>query len=284
MKKSLAHLPEAKQAEIIGIAGIIREVINPEMIILFGSYAKGTYVEDRYITKDGTRYEYISDYDFLVVTKENPEKPYILESAIMDRVGRHDPPVNLEIHGMDYINKGLEIGEYFFVDIISEGILLYDKGTVTFAKPRELTPAEKKEKAQRYFDTWFPQAGELIYGTKIYLERDSLRTGAFLLHQATESLYYATLLVFTDYKPKIHNLWRLRKKTKPYSEELFSVFHAETDKKEEHLFDLLKRGYIDARYREDYTITSKELGILIERVGKMIPIVERICKDKIASF
>lgn len=45
------------------------------MIILFGSYARGKYVEDRYISQ-GITYEYISDYDFLVVTKNNPEKSY----------------------------------------------------------------------------------------------------------------------------------------------------------------------------------------------------------------
>src|SRR5690606_21617446 len=105
--------------------------------------------------------------------------------------------------------------------------------------------------------------------------------GAFELHQATESLYYAVLLVFTDYKPKTHNLWKLRKKTKPYSRELFQVFRAETDKHEEYLFDLLKRGYVDARYRTDYVISREELSLLIERVALMVPIVERVCKERI---
>ncbi len=284
MKASLAHLPEPKQSEIVRISEIIREVVNPEKIILFGSYAKGTYVEHRYTAKDGIRYEYISDYDFLVVTKENLEKTYIQENLIMNRADRFNPPVNLEIHDIDYINKGLEIGEYFFVDIVTEGVLLYDTGKVQFAKPRELTAAEKKEKAQRYFDTWFPQASGFINASKFSASDSNLKIAAFLLHQATESLYYATLLVFTDYKPKTHNLWKLRKKTKPYSEDLFSVFRAETDKNEEHLFDLLKRGYIDARYRSDYAITDEELSILIERVTTMVPIVKHICENKIASF
>lgn len=97
-------------------------------------------------------------------------------------------------------------------------------------------------------------------------------------------MYYATLLVFTDYKPKTHNLWKLRKKSKQYSKELFEVFRAETDKHEEHLFDLLKRGYVDARYRSDYVINEEELSVLIERVKLMNPIVERICKERIALF
>ena len=284
MKTTLEHLPEAKQKQILKIVDIIKEVVHPEVIILFGSYAKGTYVEHRYTAKDGITYDYISDYDFLVVTKNNPEKTYVQENKIMDQADKYKPPVNLEIHEIDYINKGLEWGEYFWVDILKEGILLYDKETVKFAEPRELTASEKREKAQRYFDTWFRQAEEFIKTAKFNLKEGIFKIGAFQLHQATESLYYATLLVFTDYKPKTHNLWKLRKKSKSYSEELFFVFKTETDKHEEHLFDLLKRGYIDARYRTDYIITEQELATLIDRVSIMKPIVEKICKEKIESY
>lgn len=283
MKSSLSHLPAGKQNEILRIVEIIREVVNPEMIILFGSYAKGTFVEDRY-RSGGTTYEYISDYDFLVVTQNNTEKTYVQEGKISDRVDRYKPPVNLEIHELDYVNRGLELGEYFFVDIIQEGILLYNKGSLPFASPRSLTQAEKKEKAQRYFDTWFPQGSIFLKNANFNLDQGHLKNGAFQLHQATESLYYATLLVFTDYKPKTHNLWKLRKKTKPYSKELFEVFRTETDQREAELFDLLKRGYVDARYRDDYTISVDELKTLISRITAMVPIVERITKAKITSF
>lgn len=281
MKTSLSHLPEQKQQEILRIAEIIREVVHPEMIILFGSYAKGTYVEDRYRGKDGITYEYISDYDFLVVTKNNQEKTYSQESKIMDRIDRYRPPVNLEIHEIEYINLGLEMGEYFFVDIVREGIVLQDSTEVRFASPRELTQKEKKEKAVRYMETWLPQAGEFIEGCRFYLSRGNLKTGVFLLHQAAESLYYTTLLIFSGYKPKTHNLWKLRRKTKPYSPELFSIFKTETDKTEEHLFELLKGGYVDARYKSDYQITENELVLLLERVTSMMIVVSQLSKSEI---
>lgn len=284
MKTSISHLPEKKQFEIKRIADIIQEVLHPEKIILFGSHAKGTWVEDRYTDKHGTTYEYISDYDILVVTKESVEKASSHESKIMDKVDRYKPPVNLEIHGIEYINTGLEEGEYFFVDIVKEGILLYDTGRVHFASPRSLTAAEKKVKSERYFNTWFPQANIFLKNSRFDFSEGHLKIAAFELHQSAESLYYTLLLVFTDYKPKTHNLWKLRKKSKPYSKEVFEVFRAETDKDEEHLFDLLKRGYVDARYREDYVITDQELTVLIDRVSMMIPMVEKLCKEKIESL
>lgn len=284
MKNSLNHLPPGKRNQILRITEIIREVLAPEMIILFGSYAKGKYVEHRYVGGDGILYEYISDYDFLVVTKQNSLRHFELESIVMSRTEHYRQPVNLEVHEIDYINAGLEFGQYFFTDIVKEGILLYDTGEVKFAEPRELTPEEEKEIAQNYYDFWFKRSLEFYIDTENAFNRGNNSKAAFELHQATESLYYATLLVFTGYKPKTHNLISLRKQAKQLSEELFLVFAVETDKQEKNLFDLLKRGYIEARYKEDYHITDEELTILMERIKKMQKIAERICLEKIASF
>lgn len=284
MKSSLSHLPKTNQQQIVQIVEIIKEIIVPEKIILFGSYAKGKQVEHKYQIKDGTTIEYTSDYDILVVLKEIPEKLFNLESAIINKTQKYNAPVNLEIHGIDYINEGLKIGEYFFVDIVKEGILLYDTGSIEFAVPRELTPLERKEKALRYFNKWFKGAEKMIKGSNFYYRENDLKESVFLLHQAAESLYYTVLVVFTDYKPKLHNLWKLRKKTKTFSEELFLAFRTEVNEYDNHLFDLLKRGYIDARYREDYEITEDELRDLIDKVSSMIPIVKKICNEKISAF
>ncbi len=284
MNTSLAHLPETKQVQILDITEIIKEVASPEKIILFGSYAKGNYTEHRYIGRDGIRYEYMSDYDFLVVTKNAIEKSYELEDQVVNRARKYRPSVNMEIHDIAYINEGLEIGQYFFSDIIREGIPLYDKGTVKFAAPRELTTKEQREIAQRYFNTWFPPGSSFISTSEFSSQKGDLKIAAFLLHQAAETLYYTTLLVFTSYKPKTHNLGKLRKQAKELSEELYLVFPAESNKQEKHLFDLLKRGYVDARYRDDYVITEEELSTLIDRVKEMQGIVERKCKEKIVSL
>jgi predicted nucleotidyltransferase len=55
MKTSLSHLPEHKQAELKAI----KEALVPhygeiEMIILFGSYARGNWVEDKYVENGRT--------------------------------------------------------------------------------------------------------------------------------------------------------------------------------------------------------------------------------------
>lgn len=284
MKTSLLHLPQKKQFEINRIAELIREVVNPEMIILFGSYAKGKQVEHTYRGGDGILYEYISDYDFLVVVNKVTEETSDQEWVIEERAEIYEPPVNLEIHEVDFINNGLETGQYFFTDIIKEGIVLFDTGNVKFAEPRELTPVEAKQIAKDYYDTWYPQGMEFIIDGTHALNRKSFKKAAFELHQAAESFYYGTLLVFTSYKPKTHNLKKLRRKSKHLSEDLFLLFPIETSKTEKHLFDLLKRAYIEARYKRNYVIVESEAIALLERVQKMSDIVRQICEAKIESI
>ena len=285
MKTSLSHLPAYKQQQILQITEIIKEVVAPEKIILFGSYATGSWVEDEYF-ENGIRYSCSSDYDFLVVTKSNDKKDYLLNDKIVNR-SRHITKitVNCIIHDVDHINEGLSFGQYFFADIVKEGVLLYDTRELFFAEPKELTPQEQKEVAQNYYDIWFDRGKEFLIDAENAFNRKSNNKSAFELHQATECFYNTTLLVFTGYKPKTHSLEKLRQYAKPYSKELLEIFPGRTeDKAESHLFDLLKRGYIDARYKNDYTITREELTTLIEKVRKMQETVEGICGKKIDSL
>jgi HEPN domain-containing protein len=285
MKDSLPDLPQYKQDEIFLITEIIKEIVQPEKVVLFGSYARGNWVEDRYI-EHGTRYDYISDYDFLVVVKELKDKEYVLTDKIVNRSKYITKvAVNCIIHDMDYVSEGLEIGQYFFTEIVKEGVLLFDSGRGGFAEPRELSKEEKKKIAERDFAKWFKRARGFLLTAGDSLKRNELNITAFLLHQSTESFYNAILLVFTGYKPKTHNLEKLRQYAKPYSKELIEIFRDQTDDKiENHLFDLLKRGYIDARYKDDYIISVEELQMLVQRVERMKDVVERISKEKIDSI
>ena len=63
MKKSLSHLPQNKQDELALVVETIRQKVDQlEMIVLFGSYARGNWVEDIY-TQGHNTYEYKSDFD-----------------------------------------------------------------------------------------------------------------------------------------------------------------------------------------------------------------------------
>ncbi len=281
---TIDHLPENKQEDIRQILEIIKEEANPVKVILFGSHANGNWVEDEYV-ENGVRFSYISDYDFLVVIKKGEEKEHAIISHIENRSNHVNNVVSPIVHDIDYINEGLRFGQYFFTDIINEGILLFDDGNYTFDEPRILTPIEEKKKAQGYFDIWFPQAQGFLKGVDFYLTDKELRLCAFSLHQATECFYSAVLLVYTGYKPKTHNLQKLRNYAKHISTDLYQLFRTPVlNERELHLFDLLKKGYIDARYKLDYVISEDDLKELISKVKKMQELVKQLCQEKIESF
>src|SRR5262249_32566357 len=61
-KTSLAHLPQHKQDVLRAVAEVVRAGAPLEMLILFGSHARGDWVED----PEGG---YFSDYDLLAVVE-----------------------------------------------------------------------------------------------------------------------------------------------------------------------------------------------------------------------
>jgi predicted nucleotidyltransferase/HEPN domain-containing protein len=282
LSQLLPKLPPEKRSEIQKALYIILEVSNPEKVILFGSYAKGKWVDDITV-EDGVTFHYQSDFDFLVVIKENSTKEFELKSKIENRaVNSVRGIVSPLVHSIDYINEGLSIGQYFFKEIIEEGILLFDTGNSSFVSPTELSPFQMLERAQEYFDFWYPMASEFFIDGKAALNRKSLRVSNFHLHQSVEHLYATVLLVFTGYKPKSHNLQNLRDYSKNISSELYSIFlDPNSSDSETQIFKILKKGYIDARYKNDYKISFGELDQAMKKVEEVKNLIEKICQTEL---
>ena len=282
MKTSLEHLPPEKQQLLKEITNAIVEKVGPEKVILFGSYATDKWVEDEY-EEEGRLFEYRSDYDILVVTKEGEQRPdYEVEEIAEYRTGFRDV-VSIITHDIAYVNGKLSDGQYFFSDIQKEGILLYDARNIPLAEKRDLTPEEKTQMAKRDFDLWFTSAAEFMVIGLFSFREGLLKKTAFLLHQAAEHTYHAIILVFRGYKPKTHNLKKLYRYTKNYSVKLAGVFPQHTQE-ERDLFTLIKNGYVEARYDKSYVITEEQVKTLIDRVTQLQKIAEEVCKNKIASF
>ena len=80
-------------------------------------------------------------------------------------------------------------------------------------------------------------------------------------------------------KNKTHYLYKLRQQIKNLSEELFLFFNLKHSPEDRRLFGLLKRGYIDARYDDEFSISRDDLATLIEKVKEMEKIVTDSCRS-----
>src|SRR5690242_5365835 len=85
LKSSLDTLSASKQEELNSIKDMIINLVNPEIIILFGSYSRGDWVEDRYRV-NGTLYEYKSDFDILVVTEHHQDMPFGFAKQVRKKI------------------------------------------------------------------------------------------------------------------------------------------------------------------------------------------------------
>lgn len=286
MKTDLTHLPEHKQAELKAI----REAIIPrygeiEMIILFGSYARGNYVEDKYEDK-GITYEYKSDYDLLIITTKNAQADSdSLTNSISGKLDELNlpTPVNPIFHGIDFVNKELRDGNYFFDEIKRDGVQIFTSNRYQLDEKQPKSSAEQQTKAQKYFDGWFDSANSFLIDYKHGFDRQDYKKAAFELHQAAERYYGTIQLVFTGYKPKTHDLEILGKLAKALDMEFGKVFPRATIE-ERRRFTLLRKAYVEARYNMDYNISKADLEYLCERVRLLKILTEQICKRKIESF
>ncbi|MEO5930975.1 MAG: HEPN domain-containing protein [Candidatus Kapaibacterium sp.] len=283
MNTSIDHLPEHKQEQLHRVVEIIREEAEVEMIILFGSYAAGTWVEE--LGPDPRSFEYQSDFDIYVLVEDRKHaRKGTRWQRVENRLRREVPtPVGLLIDGVGAFDSYVREGRYFYTDIRRLGIALYDSGKFELSEPRELSPEQRLERAVEEFTYWFTSANSFLIDFQPPFDRKDYPKAAFELHQSVERFYSAVLLVFTNYKPKLHDIEKLDQLAAGQAPELVPVFPRGTLEEERH-FDLLRRAYIEARYDKAYSITKEELEWLAERARMLKMITEQVCQERIEEF
>jgi predicted nucleotidyltransferase/HEPN domain-containing protein len=299
MQRNLDHLPEGKRRELEFVVGVIREGFAKALahrtaprfrvgkllkIILFGSYARGDWVDDPVG-------RYFSDYDLLVVVNHEdltdvPEFWAKTEDRLLDELsaGRElRTPASLIYHSIEDVNEKLGLGRYFFVDIVREGILLFEEPGYPLAEPKPLSSEEALRETRDYFEEWFDSAANFGRLASDAQSHGMLKEAAFLLHQTTERLYHCLILVRTLYSPKTHSLNRLRKLAEELDPRLVDVWPIET-KFQRRAYELLRAAYVKARYSRHYRITVEELEWLDSRVSLLRDLVRTLSEERIASL
>ena len=279
MNTSLAHLTTFQRQQLETAKRIIVQAVHPEKIILFGVYsvaADAALFAER--LPAGMR-----AYDLLVITREGDRRSdYELQDIIENRC-RSEVPVTILVHDIGYINQRIAEGHYFFSMIREEAIMLYDGGKIVLAAAGLPDLPRIRVTAQRDFDRWRRQAWAFFRSAEFNQQQEEWKVAAFLLHQAAEHIYQAILLAFMGYKPTTHNLDKLRRYTNRFSIELALLFPRDNEE-EDLLFRLLVSGYVDARYKEDFVVSGAEIGILTERIRRLLEIAERICKNRLLNL
>lgn len=244
MKQSITYLPKRKQDDLhYLVKSILAMIPQTEMIILYGSYATGKYVEYDERVEFGIRTTFLSDYDILVVTHGIKDKEVGQKLDAVDYKYYTDAefqtPVQFINDDIKKLNKDLSEGRYFYTQLKKEGILLYDSKKYKLARRRKLKFDEIKTQAEEYFEEKYKKAKYSLRLAKVAYDDKEYVTSSFLLHQTCENLFYATRLTFTLKNNKQHNLSKLLNSVKKYSEDFIKIFPRHTAE-EKRLFELVK--------------------------------------------
>ena len=299
MKKEFKNLSE-DQVEYIER---VREIIVSDMLrsnkglvcmILFGSYARGDWVYERgYDQENEHNYSYVSDLDILIVT----ERECSDYGRVLNKIDRklpnvrpfetsgQYPPVSMISHTIEYVNEMLEDNSYFFNDIKKEGIILYDSGQYKLASPKKFTPEERKQRAIDKFEDYFGRAVGFL-NRAMTGENDTKfnrNVNAFMMHQSCENAFVTANFVLKDDRRKVHDLKKLEKEAATYEPEFLHSFPRETPR-DEYIYKLICKSYIDARYGKNFQVSEEELAEMAEMVKKFHKLTERLCKKAIDNF
>ncbi|SFB59653.1 HEPN domain-containing protein [Rhizobium sp. NFR07] len=290
----LDHLPEKKRTELKRALKILfdefEEAQNGKQrtghilkVMLFGSYARGDWVEDR-------RSGYRSDYDLLIVVDI---KTWDEQHEVWHKVAEHflreltitrniETPVNFIVHTLQEVNDKLASGKPFFVDIARDGIMLYEAMGHPLAKQRVLDAEGALAEAQDYYDQWFPSAQRRLALAEEAVKRGFRNEAAFDLHQTTEKLYHCVLLVLTRYSPKSHRLKVLRSAAERVEPKLIEAWPRDT-RFARRCFDRLDRAYVDARYSTAFSVTDQEINFIVERIYIFLNLVREVCVRRLSG-
>ncbi|WP_286866604.1 HEPN domain-containing protein [Sphingobium sp.] len=292
MKHDIDHLPSVQQGELDRakqlLMGEFAEATaranqpwkkNGRIlkVILFGSYARDDWVDE---PENG----YQSDYDLLIIVS-HPDLTdiadywYVAEDKIL-RDTAIARPVNIIVHTLQEVNQALSRGEYFWVDIARDGIVLYELPGSALATPQPLTAADAYEMAYAYFSDWLAKVNDAIEIAEFCIEKGKWKDAAFTLHQAAERAYICFLLVRTLYFPRSHNIKFLRSLAEDSEPRLIEAWPraARIDRRR---FELLKRAYVEARYSASYEIDNDDLNALAQSVRALREMVETVSRERI---
>ncbi|MEB3043847.1 nucleotidyltransferase and HEPN domain-containing protein [Rhizobium mulingense] len=290
MKSSLDHIPLRKQRELERALEILHEEFEDVLrdgtaefkkrgrilkIILFGSYAKGGWVDEPFTIKG-----YRSDFDLLIIVNNRKLcefAEYWYKAA--DRL-IHDKsietPVSFIVHSRREVNTYLKEGQYFFSDIRKEGIVLYELDDEPLAEPRALSSSDRLRLAREHYEDRFSLAQTFLKGFRFYVGEDQIRVAAFELHQSLEQAYSCVLLTLTNYGPPSHNIKFLRSLAEEQDRRLTEAFPRDQHR-ERAWFNTLNEAYVKARYSKHFEISEEALAWLAERTATLLELVKAVC-------
>ena len=188
--------------------------------------------------------------------------------------------VRLTVESRERVNNALNEGVPHYVEIVTDGIALYQMEGLRLEIPRNLSASERRMRGLDEYARWYERASDFLLGAGFYRELGNKPMAALLLHQGCEHLYQCVLWTLTLHGPRTHSLDELRGAAETISPSLRVAWPRELPF-ERRAFTRVDRAYVEVRYGRAYRIDSKELAWAMERAAILHNIVRSQCRERL---
>jgi HEPN domain-containing protein len=244
----------------------IATTIHPEKILCYG-YRTSIYQDwSCFKQATGNQETIKATFDLLVIAgydnnqadHEILQKIDLLATSLVCEVTAIVQPLNA-------VNELISKNSRFLITLYHKAVLLYDAGNNALINPPAVPSHEEtKTKIETAWNKYFRTADRFYKTACFCLDNGWNEKALFDLHQATQHTCMALLRVYTGYRSTTHNISRLLALIENFSFVPSTIFPCSTEE-ETALFNLLNKAYSDARYKEDYSISTEIANLLKKR-------------------
>ncbi len=281
MLTSLEHLTAAARESFVSGIETLVQVIEPELIVCYGTRVRtvSAWSPFRQEPVPATR----GEYDVLVVLREGDHRRDHEIIDMIERRNTEDVAFMAVVHRLEGVRDALLNNSTFFATVCRQGVLVY--GSIGALQGYTPSVIVQPDPAQLTFqwERWFGLSRNFLSTATECASRGWYPLAVFMLHQAVEHACIAAVRVCMGYRPSTHSLTRLLRLVGNISVQVSSIFPCFTDEERE-LFSVLQRAYLDARYREVYSVSAAETAVLIRRVRMLQQLAETFYENKLLSL
>ncbi|MBS7565330.1 HEPN domain-containing protein [Mucilaginibacter sp. Bleaf8] len=171
--------------------------------------------------------------------------------------------------------EAIKQGDRFLHIILSNSLTVFSAPETALLSTQAVDDQVWAAEAEKDWNRWGAQGKAFMKGAIQYLGEHHYALALFSLHQAAESSLIGIIHAILGYRTSGHNLPRMIKLTLLFTDEIKRALELNTTEGVQ-LFNLLQRGYSEARYQPEFNLDEESVKLLKDKVQQLINKIEQV--------
>lgn len=259
------------------VLSLVIEYLCPDYIYVFGNKIKHLTTCNLFTAEEVNNSTL--HYDLLIVTSKANVHSTNVNNAI-EKVG--DITANLLIHSKQEVLSKVERGNPFFIRVITDGQLVYQK-----TEQNELLKSLKSGEGKKSSDKYFYSSSRLKRSLALLKAANEVRydepnTSAMLFALSTEQICLALLYTYMGYVPNVYSLSHLLKICRTFWPDAYPFFPT-SKQGSVNLLNILSKSITDVRYHVGSPISTDKFDLLVSHCNLFIGLAIQNCQNELAK-